>query len=225
MRNLPVKSIVDASVMSCALWNVTVPLSSAKSAEPPSGVREGRGVFRECRGPFAAAGEHAILLPVIREMSGRAAAQAGLFDTPIVEEFLERDAVVAKIDVHRIRLGVRRQCVMRGDVSAAVRGTLYVDDRAVAGDVHRAVHVGEVVNVGADLRRQPAAGQRHRAAFAFQRAVEIDDPVERFVDFENLADAIESDLRGEVQVVRGLAQRCDAAVGEDAQVVAAFERK
>ena len=53
--------------------------------------------------------EDFVFVPAIRETAGGRRANAAVLDRPVVEELLDRDAVVAELDVHRIRLGVLRQ--------------------------------------------------------------------------------------------------------------------
>ena len=196
----------------------------AAEGDRVGGVRESLRVPGQGGVPLAGTGQDPVFVPVVDEVAGSAAAQTVVVDAPIAEELLDGDSAVAKVDLHRIRLDVLRQIVVPGNRAAAVRCALDVDDGTVAGDVHRPADVGEVVNVGAEFGRKPAAGDRDRAPFTAQRAIDVDQTVEHFVDFERVADAIEPDLRGEVKVVDRVAERRDLPVQKDPQVRSALER-
>jgi hypothetical protein len=113
---------------------------------------------------------------------------------------------------------------VRADRSAAVRGALDVDDHSRVGDVQLPARVGELVDVRFQSRRYPIAADRERALLAAQHRVRFQRAFERALHAEDLADAIQSDRRRQMQVVHTVGQRIEAALNENAQVRAAIER-
>ena len=80
------------------------------------------------------------------------AAKSGVVNSPVGEESLYRHSGVVEIDGHRIRLGIFRQRVMRGERASAVLRALDIDDRMLVCDVHRSTRVSQLVGVGAQPR-------------------------------------------------------------------------